>query len=61
MIPKHELVVVFTSHVMRKKIGVVIDLVKNYIIPAVRTLKPLPDNETATNTLESKIESFMGI
>jgi CubicO group peptidase (beta-lactamase class C family) len=61
VIPKHELVVVFTSHFKQKKMGTAIDLVKAVIIPAVKDLKSLPENEKVTTTLKSKIENFVGI
>lgn len=59
VMPKHELVVVFTSHFRRKKIGTAIDLVKNFIIPSVKDLKALAENEKANTTLKNKIERFV--
>lgn len=44
VIPKFELVIVFTSSLMRKEIGEPIEMVKNYIVPAVKASKQLPEN-----------------
>ena len=59
VIPELELVVVFTSSIIAKsKLIIPIDLVKTYIIPAVKASKPLPENEEARSNLKSNIESF---
>jgi len=60
VIPKFELMVVFTSNLSDKEMTIPIDLVKTYIIPAVKDMKPLSENEKAITTLRSKIKSFNG-
>jgi CubicO group peptidase (beta-lactamase class C family) len=60
VIPKFELVVVFTSDLIRQELGEPIDLVKNYIVPAADASKPLPENQKAITILNSKIERFIG-
>lgn len=59
VLPKFELVVVFTSNLIRMLLGEPIDWVKNYIVPAVKASRPLPANERAIIRLNSKIERFM--
>ena len=60
VIPKFELVVVFTSSLIRHDIGEPINLVKNFIVPAVNVTKLLPENEKEIARLNSKIERFIG-
>lgn len=61
VIPKHELVVIFTSHFRQKEMGTAIDLVKAVIIPAVKDVKSLPENDKDAVTLKSKIEDIYGV
>jgi len=58
IIPKYELVVVFTSTLLRPQMGIPVNLVKRKILPAIQSLKPLSENEKATDILKSEIESF---
>jgi len=58
VIPKQELVVVFTSNLPRFQIVIPIDLVKSYVIPAVIASRPLLENEEAIATLKSKSKKF---
>jgi CubicO group peptidase (beta-lactamase class C family) len=58
VIPKLELVAVFTSSLPGRQIAIPIQLVKTYIISAVKDLKPLPENEKAITALESNIKRF---
>ena len=60
VIPKFELVVVFTSSLIRHDIGEPINLVKNFIVPAVNATELLPENEKEITRLNSKIERFIG-
>lgn len=60
VVPDHELVVVFTSNLPRRETSIPIDLLKTYIIPAVKDSKPLPENEKALAALRSKIKCFNG-
>jgi len=54
VVPKQELVAVFTSNLKGTQMGMPIDLVKSYIIPAVKADQPLPENEEAVAILKTK-------
>ena len=53
--------VIFTSHFRQKEMGTAIDLVKAVIIPAVKDVKSLPENDKDAVTLKSKIEDIYGV
>ena len=56
--PEHELVVVLKNNNIFSKGETEIYLGKKYILPAIQTLMPLPENEKATDILKSEIERF---
>jgi CubicO group peptidase (beta-lactamase class C family) len=58
VIPKHELVVVFTSDLLGPRAKIPINLVKNNIIPAIQTLVALPENKKVLTELKSEIDKF---
>jgi CubicO group peptidase (beta-lactamase class C family) len=58
VIPKHELVVVFTSDLNVSQSKIPINLVKTNIIPAIQTLLPLPENKKTITELKSEVERF---
>ncbi len=58
VVPKHELVVVITSHLQRKEIGTAIDMVKTSIIPSIKGSNPLAENKKANTMLKNTIEMF---
>jgi CubicO group peptidase (beta-lactamase class C family) len=60
VIPKHELVVVFLSNLGNSELNIPVDLVKDFIIPAVISSKELPECKKATDILKSKIKRFTG-
>ncbi len=53
-----ELVAVFTSDLPQGKHTMPIDLVKDFIIPAVGDTDPLPENEEKLKTLRLKSKKF---
>ena len=56
--PEHDLVVVLTSNLPSSKTETVINLGKTYILPAIETTTPLPENEEATANLKYEIDRF---
>jgi CubicO group peptidase (beta-lactamase class C family) len=58
VIPKQEIVVVFTSNLPRFQMAIPIGLVESYVIPAVKSSRPLPENEEAIATLKYKSKRF---
>lgn len=60
VIPKQELVVVFTSGPPRSRshVEMPINLVKSYIVPAVKASQALPEDEKAITILKTKIKEF---
>ncbi len=59
VIPSFELVVVFTSNLVRhKSYKIPVNLVKSRIIPAAKDMAPLPENSNAVISLKSKVKRF---
>jgi len=58
VIPNQDIVAVFTSDLPPVKRTAPIDLVKSYIIPAVISSHPIPENEEVQATLRIKSKKF---
>lgn len=58
VIPTLDLVVVFTSDLAKPELEIPIEIVKNYIMPAVESTKMIPPNDKGLTRLKSEIERF---
>lgn len=52
---------VFTADLAYHEVAEQLDLLKEYIIPAVKFDKPLPKNAQAQAELQSRIDSFVNM
>jgi CubicO group peptidase (beta-lactamase class C family) len=58
VIPKHEMVVVFTSGLTPRQYSFIPHLIEHYIISSAKETKPIPKNSKAAELLNSKIKKF---